>query len=398
MTPAEFVALMAMLFATVAFSIDAMLPALPEIGAELSPDNLNRAQLILTAFVIGMGLGTFVTGPLSDTLGRKPVILGGAALYIAGAFAAWAAQSLELMLAARLVQGLGAAGPRVVGMAVIRDLYAGRHMARLMSIVMMIFTLVPAIAPLLGAGIIAISDWRGIFLAFVLFSLLGAGWTGLRLEETLSPDRRRPFRLGPIWAALREILGHPMVRITIATQTLCFAMLFSTISSVQQIYDITFGRADSFPLWFGAICIVSASASFVNAALVVRLGMRFLVTVMLSAQVVFSGIMLVLSQVPLPETLAFGFFLAWQTTLFFQAGLTLGNLNAMGMEPLGHIAGMAASIIGGLATVLSMAVAAPIGLGFDGTWFPLSLGVFVLALAALGLMLWLRKIEERTLP
>ncbi|WP_306004974.1 MFS transporter [Aquicoccus porphyridii] len=398
MARAEFVALMAMLFATVAFSIDAMLPALPEIGAELSPDNLNRAQLILTAFVIGLGLGTFVTGPLSDTFGRKRVIIVGAAVYITGAAAAWAAQSLELMLAARLVQGLGAAGPRVVGMAVIRDLYSGRLMARLMSIVMMIFALVPAIAPLLGAGIIALSNWRGIFVAFVLFALIGAGWVGLRLEETLPRERRRPLRIRPILRALREILGHPMVRITIVVQTLCLAMLFATIASVQQIYDVTYDRAESFPWWFGGICLVSASASFVNAALVVRLGMRFLVTVMLVAQVLFSGVMVILSQLALSPDIGFVFFLIWQTTLFFQAGMTLGNLNAMGMEPLGHIAGTAASVIAGLATVLSMGLAMPIGLGFDGTFAPLAQGVFGLAVVALALMLWLRRIEQRSLP
>lgn len=390
----EFIALMAMLFATIAFSIDAMLPALPEIGTELSPDNLNRAQLILTAFVLGMGVGTFVTGPLSDSLGRKPVILGGAALYILGAALAWSAQSLELVLAARMVQGLGAAGPRIVGMAVIRDLYEGREMARLMSIVMVIFSLVPAIAPAVGAAIIAFSGWRGVFLAFVVFAGIGALWVGIRLDETLPRARRRPFRLTPILAALREILSHPVVRITIAVQTLCFAMLFATISSVQPIYDITFGRADSFPFWFGAICIVSASASVVNAMLVVRLGMRFLVTAMLVAQVVISGVMLALSYVALPDGLAFAAFLFWQTALFFQAGLTLGNLNAMGMEPLGHIAGMAASVIGGLATVLSMLLAAPIGLAFDGTTKPMAAGIFALAALALGLMLWLRRIER----
>jgi DHA1 family bicyclomycin/chloramphenicol resistance-like MFS transporter len=394
MSQAEFVAMMAMLFATVAFSIDGMLPALPEIATELSPGNANRAQLILTAFIVGMGLGTFVTGPLSDTLGRKPVILGGAALYVIGATLAWAAQSLELMLAARALQGLGAAGPRVVGMAVIRDLYEGRQMARLMSIVMVIFSLVPAIAPLLGAAIIAFSSWRGVFVAFVVFAAIGAAWSGVRLEETLPRDRRRPLRLKPMLAALREIVAHPMVRVAIMVQTLCFAMLFAMISSVQPIYDITFERADSFPLWFAGICIVSASAGVVNAALVVRLGMRFLVTAMLSAQVVISGAMLALSFASLPDSVWFGAFLFWQTALFFQAGMTLGNLNAMAMEPLGHIAGMAASVIGGLATIVAMMFAAPIGLAFDGTARPLAAGIFALAVVALGLMLWLRRIER----
>ena len=161
----EFIAMIAMMFATIAFSIDAMLPALPDIGATLSPDDVNQAQLIVTSFVMGMGLGTFFTGPLSDAFGRKPVIFVGCSLYCLGALASYFSQSLETILFSRLLMGLGAAAPRVVALAIVRDLYVGRDMARIMSLAMMIFTLVPAFAPLLGSGIIAISSWRGIFAA-----------------------------------------------------------------------------------------------------------------------------------------------------------------------------------------------------------------------------------------
>ena len=180
----EFIALIAMLFATIAFSIDAMLPALPQIAAELTPADPNRAQLILTSFVLGMGLGTFLAGPISDALGRKPVIVLGAGLYMVGALLAWAAPTLETVLAARLLQGLGAAGPRVVSLAMVRDLYSGRHMARIMSFAMMIFTLVPALAPLAGQGIIALTGWRGIFLAFLVFAVVATSWLSLRQPET----------------------------------------------------------------------------------------------------------------------------------------------------------------------------------------------------------------------
>ncbi|WP_413855420.1 MFS transporter, partial [Albidovulum sp.] len=167
----EFIVLLAMMFAMTAFSIDAMLPAMPEIAADLSPEAPNRAQLIVTSFVFGMGLGTFLTGPLSDALGRRRVIIGGATLYCLGAALAWVAPSLWLVLAARLLQGLGVAGPRVAAMALVRDLYAGRQMARIVSITMMVFVLVPAVAPLIGSFIIAGFGWRGIFPAFIVFAV-----------------------------------------------------------------------------------------------------------------------------------------------------------------------------------------------------------------------------------
>ncbi|SEO29275.1 MFS transporter, DHA1 family, bicyclomycin/chloramphenicol resistance protein [Salinihabitans flavidus] len=391
----EFTALCAMMFATIAFSIDAMLPALPEIGAELSPDNVNRAQLILTSFVLGMGVGTFFTGPLSDRFGRKPVVYAGAALYIGSAGLAWMAQSLELVLAARFLQGLGAAGPRVVTLAIIRDLVSGREMARMMSFAMMVFTLVPAIAPTLGAAIIAFTGWRGVFAAFMLFSLISVLWLHIRLPEPLAPENRRPFRPRLIVAALGEMWAIPAVRLPMMVQSLCFAMLFTMISTVQQVFDITFEQGASFPFWFGVIAIVAGSASLLNAALVMRLGMRVMVTVTLGAQMGLSGAM-VLCWFVIPEMgVLFAVFLLWQATVFFQAGLTIGNLNAMAMEPLGHMAGTAASVMGAVSTVAGAALAVPVGLLFNGTPVPLALGLGVEAALGFALMMHLRRIEAR---
>ncbi|PIE12742.1 MAG: multidrug MFS transporter [Rhodobacterales bacterium] len=390
---AEFVALMAMMFSTIAFSIDSMLPALPEIGAELSPADPNRAQLILTSFVIGMGLGTFVAGPLSDTFGRKPVILWGATVYIAAAALAWFAPTLELVLLARVIQGLGIAGPRIVSMAIIRDMYEGREMARLMSIVMLIFTLVPAIAPAMGALIIDFSGWRSVFIAFILFALVGALWMGLRQPETLPRAARRPFQASKIRNALLEMMRIPSVRISISVQTLCYAILFGMLSSVQPVYDQSFGRGESFHLWFGLVAVISGTASVINAMLVVRLGMRRLVTAALFSQLVISAAVILWENAGLGMDLRFGLFVFWQTSVFFMVGMTLGNLNAMGMEPLGHIAGLAASMIAGTATVVAMVFAIPLGLAFDGTPLPLAIGICGLSCVAVLLMLWLKQVE-----
>ena len=384
----EFIALMAMLAATVAFSIDAMLPALPEIGAELTPADVNRAQLIITSFVLGMGLGTFVTGPLSDAFGRKPVMIGGAAIYIAAAAWAWVAPSLELMLAARVVQGLGAAGPRVVAMALVRDLYGGRDMARILSFVMLVFALVPALAPTLGAFIIAAFGWRQIFVAFMLFSAISVVWLALRQPETLASDARRPLQVGTLVAAVREVFSHGATRLSILIQTLTFGMLFIDLSSIQQVFDITFGEGARFHLWFGAIAVCAATASVLNARLVVRVGMRAILRMVYAAQIGASLVMILAASALDAGPLLFWIYVVWTWSIFFQAGLTIGNLNALAMEPVPHIAGMAASLIAAISTVGAVVIAVPVGLAFDGTPLPMAIGI--LACAALALILTLR--------
>ncbi len=397
MSRGEFIALIAMMFSTIAFSIDSMLPALPEIGAQLSPDDVNRAQLILTSFVLGMGIGTFFTGPLSDAFGRKPVIYGGVALYIAASAVAWASSSLELVLASRVAQGLGAAGPRVVAMAVIRDLYSGRVMARIISIAMLLFTLVPAVAPMLGAGVIALFGWRGIFMSFILFAVIVCVWMGTRLPESLAVENRRPFRLPLMVAATKEMFAHPTVRLSIMVQTLCMGILFTMLTMVQPVYDVIHDRAESFPFWFGFVALMSGSASVLNAALVVRVGMRRMVTWALGAQIGITALVIVTNSFPLSPDASFGLFVAWQTTVFFMAGVTMGNLNAIAMEPMGHIAGMAASVIGSVSTVLAAAIAAPVGLLFDGSILPLTTGILTMCILAFGLMIHMGRIENRLL-
>lgn len=387
----EFIALMAMLMATVAFSIDAMLPALPEIGAELSPGNLNRAQLIVTSFVLGMGLGTFFTGPLSDRFGRKPVVVGGAAVYCSGALIAWQAQTLEMMLAGRVLQGIGAAGPRVVVMALVRDMYSGRQMAKIMSFAMIIFGLVPAFAPTIGKLIITVAGWRSVFLAFLAFSALSVLWLTLRQPETLAPENRRPLRLSAMWAALREMAAYPTVRLSTGAQTLCAGMLFATISSTQQIFDETYGQGANFHIWFGLIAAFSASASVINARLVVRLGMRAIIKTILTVQLGLSFLMALAVLLHFPNAVELWIYVFWTFSLFFQIGLTLGNLNALAMEPMGHIAGTAASLISALSTIGAVMIAAPIGLAFNGTPLPLAIGIFFCAAGALWMTTKIRR-------
>jgi DHA1 family bicyclomycin/chloramphenicol resistance-like MFS transporter len=380
----EFVAILAMCFASVALAIDAMLPALPLIAAELVPQSPNRAPLIIVAYVLGMGLGTLFVGPLSDAFGRKRVIGAGAVVFCLGAVWASLATGLETLLAARVVMGLGGAAPRVVSLALLRDLYSGRQMARVTSLVMMVFTLVPAVAPLLGAAVLTVAEWRAIFLMLIGFSVLATLWLMLRQPETLPPSARRPLRIPHLWAALREVVSHPSVRGAVLVLGCIFGTLFGTLSSVQQIFDQTFGRAETFPVWFALIAVLGGTSSLVNALLVVRLGMLRMVTAMLRVQLTLSAAMAVMTLGGLlPEALLFPAVVVWIASLFFTLGVTVGNVNALALEPMGHIAGMAASVTSALATVIGALLAVPIGLAFDGTPGPLAMGCAAFCAVAL---------------
>ncbi|SMO66374.1 multidrug effflux MFS transporter [Paracoccus laeviglucosivorans] len=388
----EFIAMLAVIFAVIAFSIDSMLPALPEIAQVLTPDNVNRAQLVLTAFVGGMGLGLFVAGPLSDAYGRKRVITLGFAIYALAAIAAVFAQSLEMLLVARFVQGLGAAAPRIVSLALVRDLYQGREMARITSFVMMIFILIPAVAPSVGAGVIHLVGWRGVFGSFVVLALIGSLWLNLRQAETLPVEKRRPMNARNMISGAREVLGNAQVRMIAVVMTLGFGQMFALLSSAQQLFADTYGKTDSFPTWFAVMALLSGSGTVLNARYVLRLGMKRIVTSAYAMQVCVSAVMVVLVWGDLlPQTLRFPAFFLWAVSVFFMAGVTFGNLNAMALQRMGHLAGMAASVVAAVSTIGAVLIAAPVGQLYDGTARPIMLATLICSGLALMLM---RRIED----
>lgn len=391
----EFVALMALMMASVAFSLDAMLPALPQIGQELSPDAPARGQLVITSFVLGLGLGTLICGPVSDAYGRKSVLLVGIALYLVGAALAIMAQSIEMLLAARFLQGMGGAAPRVVATAMVRDLYEGRVMARVTSIIMTLFVLVPALAPSIGAVIMWVSHWRMIFLAFVVFGLVAGLWLTLRQPETLPPERRRALRPRRIAEALVEILTNPRVMVYVLALTFAFAPLYVWLSNLPMIFDDVYGRANTFPFWFALTAVVAGTASIANAKLVLRFGMQRIATLAFLWQLSISLVFLGLLTVGLPAPWDFGLFIGFMCAGFFSIGLTFGNLNALAMQPLGHMAGIGASVVMSFSTVCAALIAVPISLAYDGTPLPLIAGMVLCAAVALALMLTARHIIAR---
>jgi DHA1 family bicyclomycin/chloramphenicol resistance-like MFS transporter len=372
----EFIGLMAFMAATVAISIDAVLPAFPQMAADLVPEAPNRVQLVLSFFVVGMGLGTVVMGPVSDAFGRLPVITGGFLLYIAAALGAAFATDLGTLLAFRALQGFAAAAPRIVSLALIRDRYEGRRMAQIVSFVSTAFMLVPAAAPSLGALILMVSTWQGVFFAYVGFGAIGIAWLNLRQSETLPRDRRRPLGRGPVAAAGRQVFARGEVVIYTAVMTLGFGQIFVLLQSTQPVYDQIFDQGASFPLWFMGTALVSAAGTVLNGGLVMRLGMRRLALAAYATTAVVTGLMIVMTALHLlPANLGLIGWFVWSSMVFFSTGLTFGNLNALALQRLGSIAGMAASVINAVATVGSMVMAIPVGLAFDGTVYPVMIGV-----------------------
>ena len=377
---AEFVAIMAMLVATVAISIDGMLPALSIIADELTPLRPNNAQMILSFFVAGMAVGTLIVGPLSDSFGRKRIIYYGASLYIFSSAVCVLSPSLEVILISRFLQGVGASAPRVVAQALVRDFYKGREMARISSFIMIIFALVPAIAPLLGSFVILAFNWRFIFLMFIAFVAVSTMWMAFRIDESVTKEKRIEFNLKQVVLAFKEVLSNQMILTSIITLVFAYGILFIGIFLIQPVFEQVFNRAATFPYWFATIALLAASSSYVNARLVRKLGMRMLTSIAFRAQVCFSVLVFLVYWFGYLEG-QFGFFcfLFWMFSIFFQAGLTMGNLTALAMEPVGHIAGTAASLVSAIATIGSVLLAAIVGQFFDGTPAAMIAGVALFA-------------------
>jgi len=377
---AEFVAIMAMLVATVAISIDGMLPALSIIADELTPLRPNNAQMILSFFVAGMAAGTLIVGPLSDSFGRKPIIYYGASLYIFSSAVCVLSTSLEVILISRFLQGVGASAPRVVAQALVRDFYKGREMARISSFIMIIFALVPAIAPLLGSFVMLAFNWRFIFLVFIAFVAVSTMWMAFRIDESVTKKKRIEFNLKQVALAFKEVLSNQMILTSIITLVFAYGILFIGIFLIQPVFEQVFNRAATFPYWFATIALLAASSSYVNARLVRKLGMRMLTSIAFRAQVCFSVLVFLVYWFGYLEG-QFGFFcfLFWMFSIFFQAGLTMGNLTALAMEPVGHIAGTAASLVSAIATIGSVLLAAIVGQFFDGTPAAMIAGVALFA-------------------
>jgi len=369
----EFIALMAFTMSLVALSIDAMLPAFPEMARDLQVAGANDIQLVVSLLFIGLALGQLIYGPLSDSIGRKPAIHIGFALFVLGSLLSMTASDFSTMLAGRLLQGIGAAGPRTVSVALIRDRFHGSEMAKVMSFVMTVFILVPIFAPALGQAILLLTGWRSIFGAFIVLALSTAVWLSLRQDETLPGDQRKSFTLRNVKTAFREVMKSRLTVVYTLVAGCVSGAFLGYLNSSQQIFQEQYGLGKQFPIYFGVLAVSVGFASLLNGRMVMRFGMHALANRALLLMMALSWLFLCIvwfndGHPPL------WLFMANGLALFFCIGVLFGNLNAIAMEPLGHVAGMAAAVIGSSTTLLAVVLGYLIGQAYDGTLFPMALG------------------------
>lgn len=383
MRPSEFVSFVAALMAVNALGVDLMLPALADIGHQLVIATANHRQWIITVYMLGFGAGQLVYGPLADRYGRRPVLLITLGGFVAASIFAASSQTFPALLGARVLQGLMSASTRVLAVAIVRDRYSGRQMARTLSVAQMIFFLVPIMAPSLGQLLLTFGPWRFIFYALATFAAFVLAWSTLRLRESLPVGHRSPLSLTSLGSAYRLTLTNRFSAGYAVSASMTFGGIIAFVSSAQQIFVDEFHAGERFTILFAICAFAMGCASFANSRLVVRLGTRLISQSALLALIALSVLHVAVIGSGL-ESL--GTYMLFQALSMTCIGLCGSNFGAMAMEPVGHIAGTASSIQGFITSVGAVIVGTIIGQAYDGTTFPLALGYLAIGVAVLGVV------------
>tara|TARA_R110002074_G_scaffold54495_4_gene135793 strand:+ start:18210 stop:19403 length:1194 start_codon:yes stop_codon:yes gene_type:complete len=388
----EFVALMASLMSIVALSIDALLPALPEIGAVFNVKNPNDNQLLVTMIFLGLGFGQLIFGPLSDSFGRKPIVYIGFSVFVFATLICVTTKSFEMMIFGRVLQGVGLASPRTLSIAMIRDSYSGNYMAKVLSIVVMAFILVPVIAPTLGQFLLNFYNWESIFYVNLAFGVVVMFWFWRRQDETLSDKNRIKFTPMLFLNGAKEFIKHKnAVAFTLVSGFITGSFMVY-LSTAQQIFEQQYDLGDKFPYIFASLAIAVGLATFLNSRYVVKFGMwriAYLGTIAYCAISVLYVVLFWSGVNPSFEVLISFFALQ-----FFAIGFLFGNLRSLAMQPLGHIAGIGAAINGFVSTVMAVPIANYIGSFVFDSVLPLFIGFSVFGLFSLLIFLRLKVLHK----
>ena len=376
----EFIALIAALMALNALAIDVMLPALPYMGEALGISSENERQFVVSSYMLGMGIAVLAFGPLTDRFGRRGPLLVGVGIYVVAVIIAAFAPNFAILLVLRFVQGMGAASVRVIATAVVRDRYSGREMAEIMSLTFMVFMAIPIIAPGIGQVLLLTGPWQAIFIFMGLLAAAFWVWTYLRLPETLPESQRRPLALRSVLDSFRIVFTNRVAISYGLAGMFLFGALFGFITSSQQIYVDIYGLGVYFPVAFAAMAGLMAVSSFTNSKVVRRFGMRRLSHGAMLVFTIFSGIWLVLALI---GHLPLWLFFSLLAIIMFAFGWASSNMNSLSMEPLGAVAGTAASVFGFVQTVGGAVLGSLAGQMFNNTTIPVATNYFLMGVMAL---------------
>jgi len=385
----EFVALMASLMSLVALSIDAVLPALPTIGQHLSVINLENNQLIITMIFLGLGCGQLLFGPLSDAFGRKPMVYFGFAIFIIASIICVTTKSFEMMIFGRILQGIGLSSPRTIAIAMVRDMYSGDYMARILSIIVMFFILVPVIAPALGQFLLNFADWKAIFNVNLFIGLFVVLWFWKRQPETLAKHNKIKFSWSIFIDGTKEFFKHKFSVAFTCISGFITGSFMVYLSTSQQIFQEQYGLGELFPYFFASTAIAVGTSTFLNSRLVIKFGSFKLAFIAAVAYFLISALYVVIfiSGKNPDIYVLIGFFLLQ----FFAVGLLFGNLRALAMEPLGHIAGIGSAINGFISTIMAVPIANYIGSYVKTSVLPLFIGFTVFGLLSVLVFIFVKR-------
>jgi len=385
----EFIALMASLMSVVALAIDALLPALDIIGKSIGTESHSENQLMIIMIFLGLGIGPLIFGPISDNFGRKPIVYIGFLLFIVASFICVNASSIEMMIAGRVLQGVGLSAPRTISIAIVRDTFSGDYMARIMSFITVLFILVPIIAPALGKLILDNYNWEAIFYSQLIIVVLISFWFWKRQPETLKPEYRVKFSKALFIDGCREIFKYKeTIGYTIISGFITGAFLVY-LSSSQQIFQQQYNLVDEFPYIFAALAISTGASSLANGTLVLKYGMKKMATIALYSFFIFPVVYIVLFFGGInPPLYILLIFFALQ---FFTLGFLFGNLRALAMQPIGHIAGIGAAITGFISTIMAVPISSFIGKYVEFSVLPLFIGFAICSLLSLFVLFYLNR-------
>ena len=383
----EFICLFSLITSLTPISIDALLPALRDIGLALNVADANDTQLIVSMLILGMVFGELVFGPLADALGRRAAIVGGLTVFAVGTIVAMTATSLEQMLVGRIIQGFGVAGSKIGTRALIRDRFGGDAMARVLSFIFMILVLVPMLAPAIGKAINDLAGWRAVFVLYLVLGVVILVWLLARQPETLTPERRIALSFRTLVGNTALIVRHPRVMAYTIAMGLVFGAQLLFISMAQAMFFDLYDVDDAFPIYFAVLALAMGAASFSNSQLVMRHGMHRLSVVAATGLSVASVVALI-GSAPFGGAPPFAPFMIVCCLLFFFFALVFGNLNAMAMHALGRVAGLGASLIASLSSLIAVILAVAAGRLYDQTVYAAGSGFLLAGVGTLGLVIY----------